>query len=108
MTNYCSSLFLCILLVMAAGSYSSRAEVVTLRIADSFPAGHVFHKVLTVPFMEEVEKESDGQIKFQHFPGEQIGKAKDMLTLTQTGVDIGSVMPDYVSDKGGIGCVSLA
>ena len=100
MTKYRLFIFLCIFLVTAAWSYGSCAEVVTLRIADSFPAGHVFHKVLTIPFMEEVEKESNGQIKFQHYPGEQIGKAKDMLTLTQTGVvDIGSVMPDYVSDR---------
>ena len=100
MTRYRSSLFLCIFLAMAGWSSGTRAEGITLRIADSFPAGHVFHKVLTIPFMEAVEKELNGQIKFQHFPGEQIGKAKDMLTLTQTGVvDIGSVMPDYVSDR---------
>lgn len=76
------------------------AQTITLRIADSFPQGHVFHQVLTWPYIKEVEAASNGQIRFQHFPGEQLGKAKDMLMLTQSGViDIGSVMPDYASDK---------
>jgi TRAP-type C4-dicarboxylate transport system substrate-binding protein len=85
---------------LLAGPTAATAETVTLRIADSFPTGHVFHKVLTRPFMEEVEKVSKGTIKFQFFPGQQLGKAKDMLTLTQTGVvDIGTVIPDYFSEK---------
>lgn len=79
---------------------AASAQTVTLRIADSFPHGHVFHQVLTLPYIQEVEKASAGQIKFEHFPGEQLGKAKDMLMLTQSGVvDVGSVMPDYASDK---------
>jgi TRAP-type C4-dicarboxylate transport system substrate-binding protein len=82
------------------GPTVAAAQTVTLRIADSFPSGHIFHKVLTHPFMDEVEKVSKGTIKFQFFPGQQLGKAKDMLRLTQTDVvDIGTVMPDYVSEK---------
>jgi TRAP-type C4-dicarboxylate transport system substrate-binding protein len=85
---------------LVAWSTGSTAQTVTLRIADSFPHGHVFHQVLTWPYIKEVEKVSAGKIKFQHFPSEQLGKAKDMLMLTQSGVvDIGSVMPDYASDK---------
>ena len=100
MTRHRSSLALFIFLALTAWPYGSRAQSVTLRIADSFPEGHIFHQVLTKPFIEGVERESSGQIKFRHFPGEQLGKAKDMLTLTQSGVtDLGSVMPDYVSDK---------
>jgi TRAP-type C4-dicarboxylate transport system substrate-binding protein len=81
-------------------SGGATAQTTTIRIADSFPHGHVFHQVLTWPYIQQVEKASGGTIKFQHFPGEQLGKAKDMLMLTQSGVvDIGSVMPDYASDK---------
>lgn len=78
----------------------AQAQTVTLRIADSLPAGHVIHRVITKPFMEEVEKESKGLIRFQHFPGGQLGKANDLLSLTQSGVvDIGYVVPAYQSDK---------
>lgn len=71
-----------------------------LRLADSLPAGHVIHQVLTKPFIDAVDKLSKGQIKILHFPGEQLGKAKDMLALTQSGVtDIGYIGPSYASDK---------
>lgn len=76
------------------------AETVTLRLADSLPSGHIIHRVVTKPFIDEVEKESGGLVKIQHFPGEQLGKAKDMLNLTQAGlVDVGYVVPAYASDK---------
>lgn len=76
------------------------AEKITLRLADSLPAGHVIHQMFTKPFMEEVSRLTHGKVVFQHFPGEQLGKAKDLLTLTQTGVaDIGYVVPSYASDR---------
>jgi TRAP-type C4-dicarboxylate transport system substrate-binding protein len=88
------------LVPFSVASVLAQAQPITLRIADSLPAGHVIHTVVTKPFMEEVEKESKGQIKFQHFPGGQLGKAKDLLSLTQSGVvDVGYVVPAYQSDK---------
>ena len=39
-------------------------------------------------------------VTIAHFPAEQLGKAKDLLRLTQSGVvDIGYVVPSYASDK---------
>ncbi|MFK4446063.1 TRAP-type C4-dicarboxylate transport system substrate-binding protein [Caballeronia udeis] len=72
----------------------------TLRLADSLPAGHVIAQLVTKPFMDQVQKESGGRISFQYFPGEQLGKARDLLMLTQSGVaDVGYISPDYASDK---------
>lgn len=76
------------------------AQDVTLRVADSLPSNHIIHQIATRPFMEAVERLSQGKVKLQHFPGEQLGKAKDLLMLTQAGVtDIGYVGPSYQSDK---------
>jgi TRAP-type C4-dicarboxylate transport system substrate-binding protein len=92
-------------LLIAASMFVARmpaayADPTTLRLADSLPSGHIIHRVVTYPFIEALEKASNGQIHIQHFPGEQLGKAKDLLTLTQTGVaDIGYVGPSYQSDK---------
>jgi TRAP-type C4-dicarboxylate transport system substrate-binding protein len=81
------------------GSTALRAQTV-LRIADSLPVGHFITQVITKPFIEQVEARTQGRIKLQYFPGEQLGKAKDLLMLTQNGVvDIGYVSPDYASDK---------
>jgi TRAP-type C4-dicarboxylate transport system substrate-binding protein len=86
-------------LVFATVTAPARAEI-KLRVADSFPSGHYLTKVIILPWMEEVTKRSNGTIKFEYFPGQQLGKAADMLTLTQTGVaNIGYVAPAYVSEK---------
>ena len=71
-----------------------------LRVADSFPAGHYIPETATKPFMAEVTKATSGAVTFEYFPAEQLGKAKDLLSLTVSGVaDIGYVAPSYVSDK---------
>ena len=85
------------LLLAAASSW---AQTVTLRVADSFPVGHFIPKGATLPFMDEVTKRSGGRVKFEYFPAQQLGKAADLLNLTQSGVaDIGYVGVSYVSDK---------
>jgi TRAP-type C4-dicarboxylate transport system substrate-binding protein len=76
------------------------AEPVRLRVADSFPKGHYLVKLILEPWMEQVTKRTNNAVTFEHYPAQQLGKAADMLKLTQTGVaDIGYVAPAYVSDK---------
>ncbi|MGY3616651.1 TRAP transporter substrate-binding protein [Bradyrhizobium sp. USDA 10063] len=76
------------------------AEPLHLRVADSFPKGHYLVKLVLEPWMEEVKKRTNNAVTFDHYPAQQLGKAADMLKLTQTGVaDIGYVAPAYVSDK---------
>lgn len=90
---------ICLAAALACATAAS-AQTVTLRVADSLPSNHIIHQIATKPFIEAVERLSQGKIKLQHFPGEQLGKAKDLLMLTQSGVaDIGYVGPSYQSDK---------
>lgn len=71
-----------------------------LRVADSFPTGHYIAENQTKPWMEKMKELTGGKVSFQYFPAEQLGKAKDLLSLTQTGVvDIGYVAPSFVGDK---------
>ena len=79
---------------------ASAQEKITLRLADSLPSGHVIHELVAKPFMELVTKATNGQVTFQHFPSEQLGKAKDMAQLTALGVaDLAYIVPSYSSDK---------
>ncbi|KAA0890865.1 hypothetical protein [Pusillimonas sp. ANT_WB101] len=95
----CSAMAALLLGSVGATAYAADS-VTTLRIADSLPNGSYIYKLVTQPFMEQVEKETNGKIKFQYFPGQQLGKAKDMLKLTQTGMaDIGYIGPSYILDK---------
>lgn len=79
---------------------TASAQELTLRAADSLPVGHYMSESLIKPFMAEVEERSGGKITFEYFPAQQLGKAVDMLSLTQSGVaDIGYVGPAYTPDK---------
>ncbi len=87
-------------LLIASTVLAQAADPVKLRVADSFPKGHYLVKLILEPWMEEVTKRTNGAVIFEHYPAQQLGKAADMLKLTQTGVaDIGYVAPGYTSDK---------
>ncbi|WP_454620170.1 TRAP transporter substrate-binding protein [Bradyrhizobium cenepequi] len=88
------------LTVAIATSPSAAQEKITLRLSDSLPNGHVIHELVGKPFSELVTKMTNGQVTFQHFPAEQLGKAKDMAQLTVAGVaDVSYVVPSYSSDR---------
>lgn len=83
------------------------AQKVTLRVADVYPVGHPVAESTAKVFMEQARKATNGALDFQYYPAEQLGKGKDLLTLTQSGVvDIGLVVPSYVSDKMPLSAVS--
>lgn len=78
----------------------AEAKGVEIRVGDSLPPDHIIARHLTLPWIERVQELSEGKVKIKHFPAEQSGKAKDMLSLTQSGVlDIGYIGPTYVSEK---------
>lgn len=87
-------------LILLSMSPALAQEKIVLRLGDSLPNGHVIHELVAKPFMELVTKATDGQVTFQHFPAEQLGKAKDMAQLTAMGVaDLAYIVPSYSSEK---------
>src|ERR1700712_3616074 len=87
-------------LLIATTVLARAADPVRLRVADSFPKGHYLVKLILEPWMEQVSKRTGNAVVFEHYPAQQLGKAADMLKLTQTGVaDIGYIAPGYTSDK---------
>jgi len=72
----------------------------TLRVADSYPEGHYLRQTGVVPYTERVTEETNGQVTFEMFPGEQLGSAQELLDLLKSGsTDIAIVGPSYVSDQ---------
>lgn len=72
----------------------------SIRVADSLPTSHYITRYATKFWMDEVTKRSQGQVTFEHFPAQQLGKAEDMLELARTGVaDVTYVPTSYVSEK---------
>lgn len=83
-------------LVSGAGA----ADKITLRLADSVPKTHPISVYLSKFWMDEVTKLTNGQVQFQWFPAQQMGKARDLLELARSGaVDIARVGPSYTPAK---------
>lgn len=79
---------------------SGAASAETLRIADSFPVGHYIAENMTKVWMDRVTELTNGEIEFEYYPAEQMGKSKDLMSLAQTGVvDIGYAGVSYIADK---------
>lgn len=79
---------------------ASAQDKVTLKFADWMPLSHYTVTEAAVPFMDKVKELSGGALEIQHFPAEQLGKAKDALSLVQSGVaDIANISPSYIPDK---------
>lgn len=84
-------------LALAAGTAAAQTK---LRVGDSLPVNHFFAEQATKFWMQEVTKKTSGAVEFEYYPAEQLGKAKDLMSLTQSGViDIGYVVPTYVQEK---------
>ncbi|MBU2644955.1 TRAP transporter substrate-binding protein DctP [bacterium] len=82
------------------GITGNAEEKIVLKLADSLPPTHFLSVNAGQFWMNKVKEYTGGKVEFQHYPAQQLGKAKDLLTLTQTGVtDIGYVCPAYASDK---------
>lgn len=89
----------CVLAVLAVPARAAESPVV-LRVGDSLPVGHFLSEYATKPWMQAVTQAIGAKVKFEYFPAEQLGKAKDLLALTASGViDVGYVVPAYVPDK---------
>jgi TRAP-type C4-dicarboxylate transport system substrate-binding protein len=85
--------------LFSLGSASAQTKI-TLRVADHYTPDHLTAKYTIKFFMDRVKTLTNDQVDFQYYPAEQLGKAKDMLSLTQRGVvDIGLVAAAYMSDK---------
>lgn len=93
-------LALAALLASVSGAGAADIPKTSLRVADHYPVNASTAGYTIKFFMDRVRESSHGAITFEYYPSEQLGKARDMLALTQQGVtDIGFIAPAYISDK---------
>ena len=103
MKRFCRSCIVAmviLLFLLGTGQGLAQEKKIVLRVADSLPPGHFLIKHGTKYWMESVTRATNGLVEFQHYPAEQLGKAKDLLALTLSGVtDIAYVVPSYHPEK---------
>lgn len=76
------------------------AEEIVLKVADSFPTSHNLSLDGAVYWMERVKELTDGKVKFEYYPSEQLGKEKDLINTVKNKVsDVAYVGIGYIPDK---------
>ncbi len=76
------------------------AEPIKLKVADWLPGNNHVSLHGTIPWLDDLKSRLSGEIVIEYYPAEQLGKARDMVTLAQNGVaDIVHISPAYISEK---------
>jgi TRAP-type C4-dicarboxylate transport system substrate-binding protein len=96
-----SKTFRCLIATAVIGGYATffgaapaaAAEPVVLKISHQFPANTDFRDQVARKFAAEVEKRTDGAIKFQIYPGSSLFKAKQQFDAMANGSLDMSVYP---------------
>lgn len=86
MKKHALSVSLCLAIVVLAGSAALAADPIKLRVADSFPNGHFIAEKITKPWIADILRRAGKKLDIQYYPAEQLGKSKDLLSLTASGV----------------------
>ncbi|WP_119420691.1 TRAP transporter substrate-binding protein [Desertibaculum subflavum] len=82
------------------------AQQITLKVADSLPVKH-FSIETTKFWMQKAEEYSNGKLKFDHFPAEQLAKARDLLDAVQNRIaDVAYIPAQYFPDKAPLSTVA--
>lgn len=81
-------------------SGAAAQQKIKLKIADPFPTTHYVATEGVKPWIAKATELSGGRLEFEYYPAQQLGKAKDMLSLAQSGVaEITMIAPAYIPDK---------
>ncbi|MCL6612006.1 MAG: TRAP transporter substrate-binding protein DctP [Peptococcaceae bacterium] len=79
---------------------STKQQVITLKMADIYPVTHIYATDVAKFFINRVEELTQGRVKIEYYPAEQLGKQKDLLNLTSQGVaDIGYMAPTVLAGQ---------
>ncbi|HEX7387489.1 MAG TPA: TRAP transporter substrate-binding protein DctP [Castellaniella sp.] len=71
-----------------------------LKVADWFPTSNPISVDGAKFWMNEVTQASKGAVKFKYYPAGQLAAARDLLSITQSGLtDIGATAPEFNADK---------
>lgn len=94
MKRFMSLLLIATMLIFASTAFGAES-VIKLIFADYYTPGHALDPAAK-DFIKYIEEGSNGRIKIQRFPAQQLGKAGDMLELASRGTaDFTSCVVSY-------------
>ena len=90
---------LAFVLSMSAVAFKANAQTITLRYSNFFPAPHK-NSVLAEEWCKEIEKRTNGKVKFNYFPGATLTPAAQTYDSVEKGIaDVGLSVLGYTMGK---------
>ena len=90
---------LAFVLSMSAVAFKANAQTITLRYSNFFPAPHK-NSVLAEAWCKEIEKRTNGKVKFNYFPGATLTPAAQTYDSVEKGIaDVGLSVLGYTMGK---------
>jgi TRAP-type transport system periplasmic protein len=90
---------LAFVLSMSAVAFKANAQTVTLRYSNFFPAPHK-NSILADEWCKEIEKRTNGKVKFNYFPGATLTPAAQTYDSVEKGIaDVGLSVLGYTMGK---------
>ncbi len=76
------------------------AETISLRFSSPFPTVQVITGKIITPWIEEIDKASEGRVNIKLFPAGALGKAPDQFDLAEKGIaDLSYHLADYTAGR---------
>lgn len=98
--NLCRAVSIFAIASCASLGMAHADEVVTLKLGDFEPLEHILTKEGTLKWIDEVERRTNGTVKFEHYPAEQAAPAASLLNALDTGLlDIALIGPSYYGSR---------
>ena len=92
-------IILAFMLSMNAVAFKANAQTVTLRYSNFFPAPHR-NSMLADEWCKEIEKRTNGKVKFTYFPGATLTPAAQTYDSVEKGIaDVGLSVLGYTMGK---------
>lgn len=86
--------------IFALSTTSVFAKTIELTFSSPFPVQQVITGKVIKPWIEEIEKASDGKVKIKLFPAGALGKAPESFDLAEKGIaDISYHLADYTPGR---------
>lgn len=99
MKNTFIAFFVALALVLAFGTAGHAQDTIKLRFAQQNPESGWSTQNCVIPWLEKVEKATDGRVEIEAYHGQTLAKGKDMWNAVQAGItDIGWCFHGYWPD----------
>ena len=75
-----------VFLILAFSATAAADKPINLRLSSFVPPGHFMNTRILQPWIEMIDKDTNGKVKIKIYPGSALGKPQDQYDMAVSGV----------------------